>query len=170
MFSHSSCLRACRGEWLQSEGWLDSRYFFFFPEFGRKYYISWASQILQWWRICLPMQGMQGKQVWSLGRKDPRQQTVAATPVSLPRKFYGKRSLGAYSPWGHKELHVTEFTHMHTHTHTHIPFLKNKHCISFLQNLLTGPSFDCTHRKLGESVCVCVSHSVMSDSLSPYEL
>ena len=27
-----SCLRAHRGEWLQSEGWLDSRYFFFFPE------------------------------------------------------------------------------------------------------------------------------------------
>ena len=113
-----SCLRAYHGEWLQSEGWIDSRYFFFFPAFGRKYYISWASQILQWWKICLPVPGTQGKQVGSLGRKDRRQQTMAATPVSLPRKFHGKRSLGAYSSWGHEELHVTEFAHKHTHTHT----------------------------------------------------
>ena len=154
MFSHSSCLRACRGEWLQSEGWLDSRYFFFFPEFGRKYYISWASQILQWWRICLPMQGMQGKQVWSLGRKDPRQQTVAATPVSLPRKFYGKRSLGAYSPWGHKELHVAEFTHMHTHTHTHS--ISQEQALYFIPTESPYRTKFWLHTQKVRWICVCV--------------
>ena len=30
------------------------------------------------------------------------------TPVFLPGKFYGQRSLAGYSPWGHKELNTTE--------------------------------------------------------------
>ena len=32
------------------------------------------------------------------------------TPVFLPGKFHGKRSLEGYSPWGHKELDITEHT------------------------------------------------------------
>ena len=35
------------------------------------------------------------------------------TPVFMPGKFHGQRSLAGYSPWGQKELDVTE--HMHTH-------------------------------------------------------
>ena len=30
------------------------------------------------------------------------------TPVLLPRKFHGWRSLVGYSPWGHKESNTTE--------------------------------------------------------------
>ena len=30
------------------------------------------------------------------------------TPVSLPGKSHGQRSLECYSPWGHKELDMTE--------------------------------------------------------------
>ena len=30
------------------------------------------------------------------------------TPVLLPRKFHGWRSLVGYSPWGHKESDMTE--------------------------------------------------------------
>ena len=33
-------------------------------------------------------------------------------------KFHKQRSLVGYSPWGPKELDVTEHTHAHTHTHT----------------------------------------------------
>ena len=29
-------------------------------------------------------------------------------PVFLPGKFHGQSSLGGYSPWGHKELEMTE--------------------------------------------------------------
>ena len=29
------------------------------------------------------------------------------TPVFLPGKFHGQRSLAGYSPWGHKELAMT---------------------------------------------------------------
>ena len=36
------------------------------------------------------------------------------TPVFLPGKFHGQRSLAGYSPWGHKELDATEHTCTHT--------------------------------------------------------
>ena len=32
------------------------------------------------------------------------------TPVFLPGKLHGQRSLEGYSPWGHKESNVTEMT------------------------------------------------------------
>ena len=32
------------------------------------------------------------------------------TPVFLPGKFHGWRSLAGYSPWGHKELDITQYT------------------------------------------------------------
>ena len=46
------------------------------------------------------------------------------TPVFLPRKSHGLRSLVGYSPWDCKESDTTEATehactHTHTHTHTH---------------------------------------------------
>ena len=43
------------------------------------------------------------------------------TPVFLPGKFDGQRSLAGYSPQGHKKSNTTAKlnTHMHTHTHTH---------------------------------------------------
>ena len=34
-----------------------------------------------------------------------------ATPVLLPGKSHGQRSLVSYSPWGHKELNMTERLH-----------------------------------------------------------
>ena len=33
------------------------------------------------------------------------------TPVSLPGKFHGQRSLAGCSPWGHKESLMTEYHH-----------------------------------------------------------
>ena len=42
------------------------------------------------------------------------------TPVFLPGKLHGQRSLVVYSPWGCKELHMTECAHTHTFTHIHI--------------------------------------------------
>ena len=44
---------------------------------------------------------------------------MAASPVFLPGKSHGPRSLAGYSPWGHKESDTTEYTHTLTHTHTH---------------------------------------------------
>ena len=33
---------------------------------------------------------------------------MAVAQVSLPGKFHGQRSLVGYSPWGHRELDMTE--------------------------------------------------------------
>ena len=47
-------------------------------------------------------------QVQSLGRENPLEKEMATTPVLLPKKFHGQRSLVGYSPWGHKESDTTE--------------------------------------------------------------
>ena len=41
------------------------------------------------------------------------------TPVFLPGKSHGQRSLAGYSPWDHKETDMTECAHARTHTPTH---------------------------------------------------
>ena len=38
---------------------------------------------------------------------------MAPTPIFLPEKFYGQRSLEGYNPWTHKESDITEHTHAH---------------------------------------------------------
>ena len=35
------------------------------------------------------------------------------TPVLLPGKSHGRRSLVGHTPWGHKELDTTERFHFH---------------------------------------------------------
>ena len=46
--------------------------------------------------------------VQSLDWEDPLEKGMATTPVFLPREFHGQRSLAGYSPWGCKELDMTE--------------------------------------------------------------
>ena len=41
------------------------------------------------------------------------------TPVFLPRKSHGQRSLAGYSPWRHKESEMTEHTYI-SHSHHYI--------------------------------------------------
>ena len=49
-------------------------------------------------------------QVRSLGWEDPLEEHMATHPVLLPGESHGERSLAAYSPWGRKELDMTEAT------------------------------------------------------------
>ena len=39
---------------------------------------------------------------------------MATTPIFVPGKSHGQRSLVGYSPWSHKELDMTEYSHVHT--------------------------------------------------------
>ena len=39
--------------------------------------LNMASQVAQWWKICLPMQEMQEMRVWSLGWEDPLEKEIA---------------------------------------------------------------------------------------------
>ena len=54
------------------------------------------------------MQEIQETQVQSLHGEDPLKKEWQPTPVSLPREFYGERSLMGYTPQGQKESDTTE--------------------------------------------------------------
>ena len=51
---------------------------------------------------------MEETRVQSLGQEDPLEKGMVPTPVFLPGKFHGQRSMAGYSSWGHKELDMTE--------------------------------------------------------------
>ena len=57
---------------------------------------------------CLP--AMQETWVRSLGQEDPLEKEMT---VLLPGKSHGQRSLVGYSPWGRKELDMTEQLDFH---------------------------------------------------------
>ena len=52
--------------------------------------------------------------VWSLDWENPRRRKRQPTPVLLPGKFHGQRSLVGYSPWGCKESDTTERPHLYS--------------------------------------------------------
>ena len=65
------------------------------------------------------MQEMQVIWVWSLSWEDPLQKEKATHSSFLAWKIpWTERGTWWTSPWGHKELNMTEYTHTHTHTHT----------------------------------------------------
>ena len=70
------------------------------------------------------------------------------TPVFLPGKTHGQRSLAGYSPWGCKEAHTTE--RLHSLTHSLTPVAKDwKHQFSFQSQRKAMKKFklphSCTH-------------------------
>ena len=61
-----------------------------------------ASLWLKWQKICLQHRRPKFEKV-------PWRREWQSTPVFLPGEFHGQRSLASYSPWGRKELDVTEW-------------------------------------------------------------
>ena len=51
---------------------------------------------------------MQELWVLFLGQEDPLEKGMATTPVFLPGKSHGQKSLVGYSPWGHKDLDMNK--------------------------------------------------------------
>ena len=80
--------------------------FYFFP---RLMYKSWASQVVLM-VICLPLPETQELLVQPLGLEDPLEEEMATHSRILAGKSHGQRSLAGYSPWGCKELDMTEGT------------------------------------------------------------
>ena len=56
---------------------------------------------------------MQETQVRSLGRQDPLEKEMATHSSTLAWKIPWTESLVGYSPWGRKELDMTERLHVH---------------------------------------------------------
>ena len=72
-------------------------------EIGYPLQYSWAPLVAQ---LVKNPPAMWETWVQSLGREEWQ-----PTPLLLPRKFHGWRSLVGHSPWGHKELDTTEWLH-----------------------------------------------------------
>ena len=62
---------------------------------------------------------MQVTQVQSLSQKIPWRRKWQPTPVFLPGKSHGQRSLVGYSPWGCKESDTTKQLHFHFQYNMH---------------------------------------------------
>ena len=69
-----------------------------------------ASPVAQLVKNRPPMQEMQETGVQSLGQENPLEEEMTLTPVFLPGKSHGQRSLAGYSPRGGKELDMTKCT------------------------------------------------------------
>ena len=99
------------------------------------------------------------------------------TPVFLPGKFHGQRSLVGYSPWSQQESDMTEWlsTHAHSLSFAWLPTLPQPRLQEYWKTL---------GGKVGEFCKVAMSHlprvevsnwglqfsrSVMSNSLQPHE-
>ena len=59
-------------------------------------------------KLIKSLPAVQETQFRSLGQEDPLEKEVATTPASLPGKSHGQRRLMGCSPWGCKELGMTE--------------------------------------------------------------
>ena len=72
--------------------------------------ISMSFPMAQWVKNPPAMQETQETQVQFLGWEDTLEKEMdrISTPVFLPGKFHGQRSLVGYSPKGHKELETTD--------------------------------------------------------------
>ena len=102
---------------------------------GSIFPVYWLSSWFRWWRICLQCSRLRFD---SWFREIPRRREWQPTPVFLPGKSHAQRSLVVSSPWGCKELDMTErlSTQSHTCNHTLSYQLSKSKC--FLDH---GPGF-----------------------------
>ena len=96
---------------------------------------------LRRWSICLQCRRHRFN-AWI--RKIPWRRKWQPTPVSLPEKSHGQRSLVGYSPWGHKQLDMTEWLSMQRTTLTQnrvmeqcrqFPMFGSEHSCSIYSNV-----------------------------------
>ena len=80
-----------------------------------------ASQVAQWSRIYLQCRRRRRCEFDSWVGKIPWRRKWQPTPVLLPEKSQGERSLVGYDPWGHKRVRQdwSDLARAYTHTHTH---------------------------------------------------
>ena len=86
------------------------------------------------------------------------------TPVFLPRKFHGQRSLADYSPWGRKKSDMTEHAH-HTKQYHHLLKAKvNLYVLTIkdvliillnVKKLFLDKTYFFNPKELYTSICIC---------------
>ena len=128
-------------------------------------------QVAQWWRIRLPMQEMQHMQetwLWSLGQVRSPEEGNKLTPVYLPGKSHGQRSLMGYSPWGCKrgwrDLATKQTTaHYNIWDAQLFPHVHWKHFFLLIFVVNTKRVVSSVYRQVAQYS----SHSLLSGSLPP---
>ena len=110
------------------------------------------------------MQETQEMQVRSLSQEDPLQKKMATTPVFLPGKSHGEKSLVGYGPVGCKASDTTEQLNTNTvivvfnsgtvcgGVHTH----KKVGCGLWWLSILTDPCFTAWEPKITNMCCLVV--------------
>ena len=86
-------------------------------------------------QIVKHLPAMCGRPRFTWARKIPWRRKWQSTPVLLPGKFHGWRSLVGSSAWGHKEPDMTERLHF---TSLHFTSLHFRHLLSVGQHLGSG--------------------------------
>ena len=76
--------------------------------------------------------------VQSLGWEDPMEKERQPTPVLLPGKLRGWRSLVGYSPWGRKESDMTERLHFHFLSFIQVTVGDHSNCVLSSSAILAG--------------------------------
>ena len=104
--------------------------------------------------------------------KIPRKNKWQSTPVFLPGKPHGHKSLMGYRLWGHKELDRTKQLSTHTHTHTHIcPIDLNADIHTYTQVCTEPfiPALLTTATKLG-TASFCLAHFYLTMSIWKHQV
>ena len=97
-------------------------------------------------------------------RKIPWRRKWQPTPLLLPGKFHGRRSLVGYSPWGRKELDTTEQLHLNVFL---LPYLLRKYLVCCIKGIILEffPLYCVVYKAFDQLLlCLCILW------LSPYEL
>ena len=127
------------------------------PHLIQIFIINWKAMLIRgllWWlssKASTCQWRRHGFNPWI--RKIPWRRKWQPTPVLLPGKSHGWRSLVGYSPWGRKESDMTERLHFCISSRIHL-----------LQSLLITHSSASTLIRSDQ-----ISHSVVSDYLWPHE-
>ena len=84
--------------------------------FTSDYQPSQLPRLVQWQRICLPMQenARDSGSISGLAGRSPAVGSGIPLQYFLPGKFFGQRTLAGYCPWVGKMLDTTEHTHTQT--------------------------------------------------------
>ena len=100
---------------------------------------------------------MRETRVQSLVRKIPWRREWQPTPVFLPGEFQGQKSLAGYSPWGCKELDITEQLTLFSFVYIlHKVFLEfHAEATSPLNTLSVGFIFCLWHLLLSAIIYLC---------------